>query len=84
VTIPVPRGRKSLPTIFSRQDDFPLDCEPITVICGRSTGFCTPTVAKASCSLLTVLMSSGSMMPVTPGRPRSDMMLFRFPKSTKV
>jgi hypothetical protein len=44
----VPRGRKSLPTMFSRQDDFPLDCDPITVIWGKSTGFCTPTTANAS------------------------------------
>jgi hypothetical protein len=30
VTIPLPRGRKSLPTIFSSTDDFPDDCEPTT------------------------------------------------------
>lgn len=30
VTMPLPRGRKSLPTIFSRTDDFPDDCEPTT------------------------------------------------------
>lgn len=58
--------------MFSRQEDLPLDCEPITVICGKSTGFCTPTVAKASWSLFTVLMSSGSMMPEIPGMSPSD------------
>lgn len=30
VTMPLPRGRKSLPTIFSSTDDFPDDCEPTT------------------------------------------------------
>jgi hypothetical protein len=30
VTIPLPRGRKSLLTMFSRTDDFPEDCEPTT------------------------------------------------------
>jgi hypothetical protein len=74
----IPLGRKSLPTMFSRQDDFPLDCEPMTVIWGRSIGFWTPTVAKASWSLLTVLMSSGSMIPPTPGMPSiSDMLWTR-------
>ncbi len=32
---------KSLPTMFSRTELFPLDCEPTTAICGRSMGFCT-------------------------------------------
>jgi len=74
----IPLGRKSLPTMFSRHDDLPLDCEPMTVIWGRSMGFWTPTVANASWSLLTVLMSSGSMMPPTPGMPSiSDMAVFK-------
>lgn len=30
VTMPLPRGRKSLPTMFSRTDDLPEDCEPTT------------------------------------------------------
>ena len=30
VTIPLPRGRKSLPTMFSRTEDLPDDCEPTT------------------------------------------------------
>jgi hypothetical protein len=34
VTIPLPRGRKSRPTIFSRTDDFPDDCEPTTTLRG--------------------------------------------------
>ena len=32
---------KSLPTIFSNTELFPLDCDPTTAICGRSIGFCT-------------------------------------------
>lgn len=53
--------------MFSRHDDFPLDWDPITVICGKSIGFSIPAVANVSWSLLMVLMSSGSMMPETPG-----------------
>lgn len=30
VTMPLPLGRKSRPTIFSRTEDFPDDCEPTT------------------------------------------------------
>lgn len=30
VTMPLPRGRKSRPTMFSRTDDFPEDCDPTT------------------------------------------------------
>lgn len=48
VTMPVPRGRKSRPTMFSKTELLPLDWEPITVICGKSTGLCTPTVKNAS------------------------------------
>lgn len=32
---------KSRPTMFSRTELFPLDCEPTTTICGRSMGFWT-------------------------------------------
>jgi hypothetical protein len=32
VTIPLPRGRKSRPTIFSRTEDLPEDCEPTTTL----------------------------------------------------
>lgn len=32
VTIPEPRGKKSLPTKFSKTDDLPADCEPTTAI----------------------------------------------------
>lgn len=32
---------KSLPTIFSSTELFPLDCDPTTAICGRSMGFWT-------------------------------------------
>lgn len=60
VTMPVPRGRKSRPTMFSSTDDLPLDCEPTTTIWGRSMGFWTPTVVKTSCSLLTRVMRPGS------------------------
>lgn len=35
VTMPVPRGRKSLPTRFSRTELLPDDCDPTTTICGR-------------------------------------------------
>ena len=35
------RAHKSRPTIFSKTELFPLDCEPTTAICGRSMGFCT-------------------------------------------
>ena len=36
-----PGPYKSLPTMFSSTELFPLDCEPTTTICGRSIGFCT-------------------------------------------
>ena len=39
VTIPLPRGRKSLPKIFSKTELFPLDCPPTTAIWGKSIGF---------------------------------------------
>ena len=32
VTIPLPRGRKSRPTMFSSTDDLPDDCEPTTTL----------------------------------------------------
>ena len=28
--MPLPRGKKSLPTIFSSTEDFPEDCDPTT------------------------------------------------------
>ena len=42
VTIPEPRGKKSLPTKFSKTDDFPADCPPTTAICGKSKDILTP------------------------------------------
>ena len=42
VTIPEPRGRKSLPTKFSSTEDLPADCPPTTAICGRSRDIETP------------------------------------------
>jgi len=30
---------KSLPTMFSNTELFPLDCDPTTAICGKSMGF---------------------------------------------
>lgn len=54
--MPVPRGKKSRPTICSNTEDFPEDCEPITTICGRSNG-CLPMAAKTSCSLFTIGIS---------------------------
>jgi len=35
VTIPYPLGRKSTPAIYSKTDDFPDDCEPMTIMVGR-------------------------------------------------
>jgi hypothetical protein len=32
VTMPLPLGRKSRPTMFSRTDDFPEDCDPTTTL----------------------------------------------------
>jgi hypothetical protein len=32
---------KSLPTMFSRTELLPLDCDPTTTIWGKSIGFCT-------------------------------------------
>ena len=52
VTIPIPRGRKLRPTMFSRTELLPDDCAPMTTICGRSSGDC-PIAAKTSCSLFT-------------------------------
>jgi hypothetical protein len=37
--MPLPLGRKSLPTIFSKTEDLPLDCPPTTAICGKSISF---------------------------------------------
>lgn len=48
-------SHKSLPTMFSKTELFPLDWLPTTTIWGRSMGFCTPTVVKTSWSLLTSL-----------------------------
>jgi len=36
VTIPLPRGRKSRPTMFSRTEDLPEDWEPTTTLKGNS------------------------------------------------
>ena len=33
--MPLPRGRKSLPTMFSRTEDLPEDCEPTTTCTGQ-------------------------------------------------
>ena len=37
VTMPLPRGRKSRPTMFSRTEDLPDDCEPTTTYTAVST-----------------------------------------------
>lgn len=68
VTIPVPLGKKSRPTMFSSTELFPLDWEPITVIWGRSTGLWTPTVEKASWSLFTKLMLTWTLLITSPFR----------------
>ena len=36
MTIPFPLGRKSLPTIDSKTELLPQDCDPMTTIYGRS------------------------------------------------
>ena len=41
MTQPFPVGKKFLPTIFSRTDDFPADCEPITTILIMISGYVT-------------------------------------------
>ncbi len=51
VTIPDPLGRKSLPTMFSRTELFPVLCVPMTAIWGSWIGS-LPTVWNTSCSLL--------------------------------
>ena len=51
--MPVPRGRKSRPTMCSSTEDLPEDCDPITTICGRSNG-CFPMAANTSWSLFTM------------------------------
>lgn len=51
VTMPLPRGRKSRPTMFSSTLLLPLDWLPITTIWGRSMAS-PPTVLKTSWSLL--------------------------------
>ena len=37
--MPVPRGRKSRPTKFSRTEDLPADCEPTTAIYSKVMPF---------------------------------------------
>lgn len=56
---------KSLPTIFSSTELFPLDWLPTTTIWGRSIGLLTPTVAKTSWSLLTSLEKRSGQCPIS-------------------
>ena len=49
VTMPEPRGRKSLPTKFSRTLLLPALCPPTTAIWGRSSPMLTPVEANTSC-----------------------------------
>ena len=51
VTMPDPRGRKSLPTKFSRTLLLPALCPPTTAIWGRSRPMVTLEAANTSCSL---------------------------------
>ena len=60
--MPVPRGRKSYPTMLSSTLLLPLLWLPTTAICGRSTGGMSRG-ANASCSLLMIGMSSFRGMP---------------------
>ena len=50
VTMPDPRGRKSLPTKFSRTLLLPALCPPTTAIWGRSRPMVTLEAANTSCS----------------------------------
>ena len=58
VTIPEPRGRKSLPTKHSRTLLLPALCPPTTAIWGRSRPRLTPLVVRTSCSWLMVWITS--------------------------
>jgi hypothetical protein len=55
--MPEPLGRKSLPTIDSRIDDLPVDCDPTTTIYGSSIMFLTLIALKASCNFITIGIS---------------------------
>ena len=57
VTMPEPRGRKSLPTRLSSTELLPELCAPTTAIWGRSILATIPTSPKAPWSLLTMGMS---------------------------
>lgn len=46
--MPDPLGKKSLPTIDSKTEDFPVDQEPTTTIYGNSISFLEFTTLKAS------------------------------------
>ena len=63
VTMPVPLGRKSRPTMLSRTLLLPDDCDPTTTICGRSTGV-DPMAWNTSCSRFTV--DTAPSMVVSP------------------
>jgi len=52
VTIPLPRGRKSRPTILSKTELFPLDWAPTTTIYGSSIELRAFIIANALCSLI--------------------------------
>ena len=53
VTIPEPLGKKSLPTIDSRTDDFPVDYAPTTTIWGNSIEFLVLITLNASYNFIT-------------------------------
>ena len=57
MTMPVPLGKKSLPTMFSRTDDLPADWEPITVNNGKSRSV-KEVLVTISWSLFTTGISS--------------------------
>lgn len=64
LAIDISKGNGYLPTMFSRTDDFPADCDPTTTIWGKST-VCWPIAPKTSCSLLTIGIS-WSIVKVPP------------------
>lgn len=71
--MPLPRGKKSRPTMCSRTLLFPDDCDPMTTICGRSKGQGTLAAANVSCSLLTVFTNSWSIIFVRLCYSRQEM-----------
>lgn len=58
--MPLPRGKKSRPTIFSRTDDFPDDCDPTTTLQLLSVRI----HMKVGCCALTIWGRSRESLPI--------------------